>query len=439
LTPARQNGDAGAGLPDGVELTELPGGLRVVTEAVPSVRSVALGLWVRTGSRDEDPAQAGASHFLEHMLFKGTEDHTAIEISEIFDGLGASVNAATSKESTHLHARFLDAHTDRAFEVLAQMLLGPTYAEIDSEREVVLEEIAMYEDEPQDRVHDVLGEAVFGEHPLGRRVLGQSQVIATIPIPDLSDYHRSHYTAPNIVVGAAGHLDHDRIVELARRFIEPPADEAPKVNGGRPPAEPRLGFHTKETEQYHICFGAPGIARDDERRFQLALLDAIFGGSTSSRLFREIREKRGLAYSVGSYTEQYVECGMLAMYVGTREENVDEACAIIGEELSKLRSEGVTPEELERAKEHVKGRMVLSLESTASRMSRISRSILFDVPLLSLDEMLARVDAVTLDDLAALAAEFYDPAGLSAAAIGPSEDCFRAALPSVSEALAATA
>jgi predicted Zn-dependent peptidase len=439
LTPARQNGDAGGELPSGVELTELPSGLRVVTEEVPSVRSVALGMWVRTGSRDEEPAQAGASHFLEHMLFKGTEDHSAIEISEIFDGLGASVNAATSKESTHLHARFLDAHTDRAFEVLSKMLLGPIYAEIDSEREVVLEEIAMYEDEPQDRVHDVLGEAVFGDHPLGRRILGQSQVIATIPIPDLSSYHDAHYTAPNIVIGAAGHLDHAHIVELAQRFVEPSADAPPHLDGARPPAEPRFGFMEKETEQYHICFGAPGISRGDDRRFQLALLDAIFGGSTSSRLFREIREKRGLAYSVGSYTEAYVGCGMIAMYVGTREENVDQACAIIGDELGNLRSDGVTAEELERAKEHVKGRMVLSLESTAARMSRISRSILFGVELLPLDEMIARVDAVNLGDLEALIAELYDPAGLSAAATGPSEDRFRAALPKVSEALAAAA
>jgi predicted Zn-dependent peptidase len=437
--PARQNGGAGRELPPGVELTELPGGLRVVTEAVPSVRSVALGMWVRTGSRDEQPAQAGASHFLEHMLFKGTEDHSAIEISEIFDGLGAAVNAATSKESTNLHARFLDAHTDRAFEVLSQMLLGPTYAEIDSEREVVLEEIAMYEDEPQDRVHDVLGEAVFGDHPLGRRVLGQSNVIATIPIPDLSEYHLSHYTAPNIVVGAAGRLEHDPIVELAERLIQPSGDSAPEVDGARPPAEPRFGFMEKETEQYHICFGGPGISRGDERRFQLAILDAIFGGSTSSRLFREIREKRGLAYSVGSYTEAYLGCGLVAMYVGTREENVDEACTIIGAELTRLRTDGVTPEELERAKEHVKGRMVLSLESTAARMSRISRSMLFDVPLLSLDEMIAEIDAVTLDDLAELASQLYDPAALSAAAIGASEDRFRAALPKVSEELAAAA
>jgi len=431
------NGGAPGELPSGVELTELPGGLRVATETVDSVRSVALGLWVRTGSRDEEPAQAGVSHFLEHMLFKGIEDHSAIEISEIFDGLGASVNAATSKESTHLHARFLDAHTERAFELLSQMLLGPTYAEVDSEREVVLEEIAMYEDEPQDRVHDVLGEAVFGDHPLGRRVLGQAEVIASVPVPEIGSYHDQRYTGPNIVVGAAGHLEHARIVELAERLLSPSGEPAPQVNGDRPPAERRCGFHAKETDQYHICFGGPGISRGDERRFALALLDAIFGGSTSSRLFREIREKRGLAYAVGSYTEQYAECGMVAMYVGTREQNVDEACQIIGEELAKLGSEGVSDDELERAKEHVKGRMVLGLESTAARMARISRATLFGVPLFSLDEMLARVEAVTSDDLAALASELYDPAQLSAACIGPSEERFRAALPPVSEALAA--
>jgi predicted Zn-dependent peptidase len=428
--------DSNGELPPDVELSELPGGTRVITEAMPSVRSVALGLWVRTGSRDEEISQAGVSHFLEHMLFKGTERHSAIEISEIFDGLGASVNAATSKESTHLHARFLDAHTERAFEVLAEMLLGPTYAEVDLEREVVLEEIAMYEDEPQDRVHDVLGEAVFGSHPLGRRVLGQADVIAGIPVPEIDAYHRRRYTAPNIVVAAAGHLEHGRIVELTRRFLEPDGVADGRRNGSRPEPEPRVLFYPKHTEQYHICFGGPGIQRDDERRFGLAVLDAIFGGSTSSRLFREVREKRGLAYAVGSYTEQYTECGMVAMYVGTREDNVQEACTIIGEELARLRSDGVSGEELERAKEHVKGRMVLGLESTAARMTRIARSTLFGVPLLSLDEMLARIDAVDTAELGELAGQFYDPANLSAACIGSSEERFRSAASAVSKALA---
>ncbi len=419
------------------QVTELDSGIRIVTEAVPSVRSVALGLWVRTGSRDETPAQAGVSHFLEHLLFKGTKRYSAIEIAEIFDGLGAAVNAATGKESTNLYARFLDTHTDEAFDLLSEMLLGPTYPEIDSEREVVLEEIAMYEDEPQDKVHDVLDRAVFGGHPLGRRVLGEAEVISSIPIPDIDAYHRAHYTGANIVVAAAGNIEHDRIVELSKRHVEPPAPgdadelEAPQVDGSQ------VAFQQKDTEQFHICFGGAGIDRGDERRYALSILDAVFGGSTSSRLFREVREKRGLAYSVGSYTQQYVDSGLIGTYVGTRQDNVQEACEIIGRELASIHTDGITDDELARSKEHVKGRMVLSSESTAARMGRIGKSVLFGTPLLTLDELLVKVDAVTSQDVAELARELYAPDSLSAAAIAPSEERFRSALAPVSEALAA--
>ena len=421
----------------GARLTELDSGVRVVTEEVPSVRSVALGLWVRTGSRNETPAQAGVSHFLEHLLFKGTARYSAIEISERFDGLGASVNAATGKETTHLHARFLDEHTEEVFDLLAEMLLAPTYPDIDSERQVVLEEIAMYDDEPQDRVHDVLAEAVFGAHPLGRRVLGEPEVIASVPVPQIEDYRSSRYTGPQIVVGAAGHLDHERIVELAKRFVEPPADNGGGVSEVDLEGDSRLCFLSKETEQYHICFGAPGLRRDDQRRYPLAVLDAIFGGSTSSRLFREVREKRGLAYSVGSYNEQFTDQGLVATYVGTREDNVEEACSIIGTEMARLRSEPVSEEELTRAKESVKGRLVLSSESTAARMTRISRATLFGLPIESLDEMLGKVDAIEVNDLTELARELYAADSLSAACVGADEDRFRKALAPVSEALVA--
>jgi predicted Zn-dependent peptidase len=411
----------------------------VITEAMPSVRSVALGLWVRTGSRDETPGQAGVSHFLEHLLFKGTERHSAIEISELFDGMGASTNAATSKESTHLHARLLDEHTEEAFELLAEMLTGPSLPadEVDSEREVVLEEIAMYEDEPQDRVHDVLAQAIHGDHPLGRRVLGDARVIASLSVPEITAYHHERYTTPNVVVAAAGHLEHAEIVELAQRFVAPPSGEPAARPNASIEGTPRFAFQAKDTEQYHICFGGPGIARGDDRRFALSVLDAVFGGSTSSRLFREVREKRGLAYAVGSYTEQFVERGVVAMYVGTREENVGEACEIIGAELISLRDRGVSAEELERAKEHVKGRMVLGLEATGMRMTRLARAILFDVPLLSLDELLMRVERVSAEEVAKLAAELYDPERLSAACIGPDEERFREATALVSQALAA--
>ena len=429
-----------AELPEGVELSTLDSGVRVVTEVVPSVRSVALGLWVRTGSRDETPAQAGVSHFLEHLLFKGTERHSAIEISELFDGMGAATNAATGKETTHLHARFLDEHTTDAFDLMAEMLLAPALPpdEIDSEREVVLEEIAMYEDEPQDRVHDVLAEAIYGDHPLGRRVLGRTEVIGGIPVPEIASYHGARYTADNIVVSAAGHVDHAAIVELSQRLLgSVDATGNGSANGQDAVENARLSFYEKETEQYHICFGGPGIARADERRFALAVLDTIFGGSVSSRLFREVREKRGLAYSVGSYTHEFVDRGFVAMYVGTRADNVAEACEIIGRELVALRDRGVGEDELARAKEHVKGRMVLGLEATGARMSRLARSILFDIPVLSLDEMLARVDAVSVDAVAELASRLYDPTALAAACVGPDEECFRSAAASVSEALAA--
>ncbi len=425
---------------DSAQVTRLDSGIRVVTEAVPSVRSVALGLWVKTGSRDETPAQAGVSHFLEHLLFKGTKRHNAIEIAEIFDGLGASINAATGKESTQLHARFLDTHTERAFDLLAEMLLAPTYPEIDSEREVVLEEIAMYEDEPSDRVHDVLDEAIFGEHPLGRRVLGAAEVISSIPVPDIDAYHRSRYTADNIVVAAAGNVEHDAIAELARIHVEPRIGEGgERHDGAAPKTQARVGFHCKETEQYHVTLGGPGLPRGDDRRYALAILDTVFGGSTSSRLFREVREKKGLAYAVGSYTQQFVDGGLIGLYVGTREDNVTEACEIIGRELSSIHADGIADDELARAKEHVKGRMVLSSESTAARMSRIGKSVLFDIELLTLDEMIAHVDAVGLDDVSELADELYAPEGLAAAAIAPSEERFRAALAPINESLAAAA
>jgi len=419
------------------ETTTQDSGVRVVTEAVPSVRSVALGLWVRTGSRDESPAQAGLSHFLEHLLFKGTERYSAIEIAERLDGLGAAVNAATGKETTHIHARFLDEHTEEVFELLAEMLLAPTYPEVDSERQVVLEEIAMYEDEPQDRVHDILAGAVFGDHPLGRRVLGEAEVISSVPIPEIEAYRGSRYTGANLVVGAAGNVDHAQIAALSERLVAPSRGSAVTAAGEESPAKARRRFYEKDTEQYHICFGAPGLTRADERRYALAVLDSIFGGSSSSRLFVEVREKRGLAYAVGSYNEQYTDSGLVASYVGTREDNVAEACAVIGAELERLRGTAVSEDELKRAKESVKGRLVLSSESTAARMSRISRATLFDLPIDDLDEMLAKVDAVTVGDLSALAEELYAPERLSAACVGRDEGCFRDALGPVSDALVA--
>ena len=432
---------------DGQQLTELDSGLRVVSERIDTVRSVALGFWVRTGSRDETVAEAGVSHFLEHLLFKGTDRFSSTEIDQIFDGMGAEINAGTGKETTSVYSRFLDQHFERAFDVMSDMVLRPSYPDIDSERQVVIEEIAMYEDEPSDKVHDVLAQAVFGDHPLGRPVIGRADVIANVPVPEIAAYHDERYAPSNLVLAAAGNLDHDKLVELANKACEaglPMSKDALTGAGGTRelvPApddvEPRMRFFEKQTEQFHVTLGAPGIKRGDDRRFALRVLDTILGGSTSSRLFQEVREKRGLAYAVFSYSSQYLDSGQIGMYVGTRPDNVPEAMEIIAGELRKLAADGVSADELERAKENVKGRTVLSMESMAARMNRLGSSILTGVPLLSLDEVLARTEAVSADDVAELLDELYDPARLSAAAVGGDEDVFKRALEAVNPELVA--
>jgi predicted Zn-dependent peptidase len=416
----------------------------VVSEQMPAVRSIALGFGVRVGSRDETPEQAGLSHFLEHLLFKGTDRFSSTEIDQIFDGMGADVNAGTGKETTTVYSRFLDQHLERAFDVMADMVLRPTYPDIDSERQVVIEEIAMYEDEPSDKVHDVLAEAIFGDHPLGRPIIGRAEVVGSVPVPDIAAYHDARYGFGNVVLAAAGNLDHERVVGLAEERVGadprrgsgngavPHADEHPPEAGA-----PRFRFHAKETEQYHLCLGGPGIARDDDRRFALRVLDAILGGSSSSRLFQEVREKRGLAYAVYSYASQYMDSGQIALYLGTRPDNVGRAMDVVAGELRRLQDAPVSEDELVRAKENVKGRTVLSMESTLTRMNRLGSSLLTGVPLLTLDETIAAIDAVSLEDVTELARELFAPERLSAAAVGAEEDRFREAAAAVNPALAA--
>ncbi len=420
-------------------LTELDSGVRVVTEAVPSVRSVALGMFIGTGSRYETPAQAGVSHFLEHLLFKGTDRFSSIEIDQIFDGMGAEVNAGTGKETTSVYSRVLDQHLERAHDVMADMVLRPAYPDIDSERQVVIEEIAMYEDEPSEKVHDVLARAIFEDHPLGRPIIGTAEVIGSVPVPDIAAYHATRYVGSNLVVSAAGNLEHDRLVEMVERLATARPGDASVEDEVPVALSPRSRFHEKQTEQYHLCLGAPGIARADERRFTLRVLDTILGGSSSSRLFQEVREKRGLAYAVYSYSSQYVDSGQVGVYVGTRPDNVAEAMDVIGAELRRIVSEPVEPAELARAKENVKGRLALSLESTLTRMNRLGGSVLMDMPLLSLDEMVDRIDAVNADDVATLAGELFAPERMSAAGVGEDEEVFARALEPVNPELRAAA
>jgi predicted Zn-dependent peptidase len=416
--------------------TTLDDGVRVITERIEGVRSVALGFWIGTGSAMESDGQAGTSHLLEHMLFRGTRRYRSNEIDEIFDAMGADINAGTDRESTSLYTRVLDRHLERAFDVAAEMIWRPRFESLEAEREVVLEEIAMYEDDPQDRVFDVLGEAVFGAHPLGRAVIGTAAVVGALTAEQLRAFHDERYTPHSIVIAAAGSVDHDALVALARA-----AD--PGLGGDAKPAsllrsaslaqpdpvfERRVRFLRKDTEQYHVCLGGRGISRHDERRFALRVMEGVLGGTSSSRLFQEVRERRGLAYSVFSFSSQHADTGEVGLYVGTRPENLDEAIATIARELERFVEDPASPQELDRSRENLKGRVALSLESTGARMSRLGSALLGEMPIYSIDEIVDRIDAVSVEGLRELAQELFAPETLSAAGVGAEEDAFLRAL-----------
>ena len=420
-------------------LTRLEGGVRVVTEAMPSVRSVSLGLWIGTGSRHESDDQAGLSHLIEHLLFKGSARYSSLEIDQIFDAMGAELNAGTGKETTSVYARMIDEHLPEAFDVMADMVFRPSFQEIDSEREVILEEIAMYEDDPQEKVFDVFGEAVFGHDPLGRAIIGRASVVAQTPAEEIARFHASRYAPGNVVIAAAGAVDHDALVGLAAERVgraqDASAPDTPSHPAGPPPGAARRRFERKDTEQYHICLGAVGISRHDDRRFALRVLDTLFGGTSSSRLFQEIRERRGLAYSVYSFTSAYRDTGQVGLYVGTRADNLAQAMEVVDAELERLREDPGTDEEVARAKENLKGRVVLALESTGARMNRLGSEILAGEPVLSIDEVVERIESVSRDDLEALVTELWAPGRLAAAGIGPDEARFEEAVASVAPAL----
>ena len=424
-------------------LTTLDGGIRVVTEPLPSVRSAAVGLWVGSGSRDEADDQAGLAHFLEHLLFKGSRSYSALEIAEVFDTFGGELNASTARDYTLVYARVLDEHLPKALDVMTDMAFAPTFADMDSERDVVLEEIAMVEDTPQELVHDLLTETMFGDHPLGRPVLGSADVISSVSRRSIAAYHRARYTGENVVVAAAGSVDHEKLVELisemAAKLPERPARKPPARALLIAPPPPGLRFQAKETEQYHLCVGAPGISRSDRRRFTASILDGLLGGSASSRLFQEIRQKRGLAYSVYTFASQYADTGQIGVYVGTREENLDASLAIVGDEIEAVVAGEFRADELARAKENLKGRVMLSMEATSNRMSRLGKSLVTDSELLSLDRIVAEIEAVDAEAVAQLASVLLDRERLSVAAIGPREECVLRAVERIAPNLVARA
>jgi len=365
-------------------------------------------------------------------LFKGGSRFDAVEIAQIFDGFGGELNAATAREYTVVHARFLDEHLDEAFEVMADMVLHPVFADIDLEREVVVEEIAMYEDSPSELITDYLTQVLFDGHPLGKSVLGTTKIIGAVTPAQIRGYHAGHYTLPNMVVAAAGNVEQERLVELARRHLAGGNGAAPQAATIPAPPVPEKTknacFYKKDTQQYHVCFGGLGLSRHSERRFALSILDGILGGSASSRLFQEVRDKRGLAYSVYSFDALYSDTGLVGVYFGCRGDSVAEVTGIVAEQLEMIIADGVNEDELARARESAKGRLVLGMESTHNRMSRLGKLTVTGSGILSLDEIIERIDSVTADEVRSLARDFYRPQELVAVGIGPDMKVFEQAL-----------
>jgi predicted Zn-dependent peptidase len=414
----------------GVSRTVLPGGLRVITESLPTVRSAALGIWAGVGSRDEDRDHAGATHYLEHLLFKGTSRRSALEISAAMDAVGGELNAFTAKEYTCYYARVLDTDLPLAIDVLSDMVNSSLIAvkDVDAERGVILEEIAMNEDDPSDLVHEAFTAELFGDTPLGRPILGTVDSINSISRDRIFEHYRARYTPDSLVVAAAGNLDHERVVELVREAF------APVLGGDRQPAAPRLGGSSAEDgtgtgvrlisrpiEQANLVLGCAGLARSDDRRFALGVLNSALGGGMSSRLFQEVREKRGLAYSVYSFSSQHAECGLWGIYAGCLPAKADDVLAICKEEIAKVISDGLTDEELDRGKGQLRGSIVLGLEDPSSRMSRLGKSELVHPRLEPVEEILASIEAVTGDDVRNVAAAVLaQPKAL--AVVGPYDD-----------------
>ncbi|HET6794659.1 MAG TPA: pitrilysin family protein [Acidimicrobiales bacterium] len=413
-----------------IRTTTLDTGMRVVTESMSDVASVTTGFWVGTGSRDEREDMAGASHFLEHLLFKGTPTRTAADIAEAVDAVGGDMNAFTTREYTAFYVRVLSESQDLALDILSDVMWNPAFRvdEVEAERQVILEEILMRGDEPSDLVHDVLLEAAFPGHALGREVLGTEGSIEAMSVDDIRAFFAEHYRPANIVVAAAGAVDHDELVSgLTARFAGTSGGRAPERSAPGPDRVP-LRVVAKPTEQAHLVVAAPTPGRHHEDRYALAVLDHILGGGLSSRLFQEIREKRGLAYSVYSYRATFDEAGVMACYAGTAPSRAGEVLDRMLEEVERVVDGGVTDREVAVAKGHIRGETALSLEDSAARMSRIARSVLLHGEVLSVDEVTARVEAVTTDQVSEVAkAILSGPRMLSV--VGPfTEDDFSGAL-----------
>ena len=398
-----------------VRRTVLPSGLRIVTEEVPSVRSAAIGIWVNVGSRDETPAVAGASHFLEHLLFKGTTRRTALEISATIEAVGGEMNAFTSKEYTCFYARVIDTDLPMAIDVVSDLITSSIVSalDVDAERKVVLEEIAMRDDDPSDLVHDLYAETYYGNTTLGRPILGTIKSIKEMSRSSVFNYYKKKYLPQDLVVAVAGNIKHKRVVAMVidalsrDNFLD--VKGAPQIRPNTPvKTKPMqsVGLLTRKTEQAHMFYGMEGVARSDERRFAMGVLASALGGGMSSRLFQEIREKRGLAYSVYAYAQQFAGSGQIGFYAGCNPTKAIEVVEIIREVLANVAENGMSHEEIERAKGAVRGSLVLSQEDSASRMSRIGKNEIVYGQVMGFDDILKAIARVNPSDVREIASEY---------------------------------
>ncbi|WP_129265795.1 pitrilysin family protein [Streptomyces sp. M3] len=414
-----------------VRRTVLPGGLRVVTETLPSVRSATFGIWANVGSRDETPTLNGATHYLEHLLFKGTAKRSALDISSAIDAVGGEMNAFTAKEYTCYYARVLDTDLPLAIDVVCDMLTGSLIApeDVDAERGVILEEIAMTEDDPGDCVHDLFAHTMLGDTPLGRPVLGTVDTINALNRGQIARFYKKHYDPTHLVVAAAGNVDHATVVRQVRKAFEragalgrtDAVPTAPREGSRTLRPTGRVELLNRKTEQAHVVLGMPGLARTDERRWALGVLNTALGGGMSSRLFQEVREKRGLAYSVYSYTSGFADCGLFGVYAGCRPSQVHDVLKICRDELDRAATDGLDDEEISRAVGQLAGSTVLGLEDTGALMNRIGKSELCWGEQMSVDDMLAKIAAVTPDEVRAVAADVLGQRP-SLSVIGPLKD-----------------
>ncbi len=414
-----------------VRRTTLPGGLRIVTETLPSVRSATFGIWAHVGSRDETPSLNGATHYLEHLLFKGTGKRSALDISSAIDAVGGEMNAFTAKEYTCYYARVLDTDLPLAIDIVCDMLTGSLIEaeDVDAERGVILEEIAMTEDDPGDVVHDLFAKTMFGDTPLGRPVLGTVDTVEALSADRIRRFYKKHYDPTHLVVAAAGNVDHATVVRQVRKAFEragalsrtDAVPLAPRDGSRVIRTAGRVEHLNRKTEQAHVVLGMPGLARTDERRWALGVLNTALGGGMSSRLFQEVREKRGLAYSVYSYTSSFADCGLFGVYAGCRPAQVHDVLKICRDELEKVAADGLPDEEIARAVGQLSGSTVLGLEDTGALMNRIGKSELAWGDHISVDDMLAKMAAVTPDEVRAVAADVLGHRP-SLSVIGPLKD-----------------